>query len=261
VPEREPTGGVSRRALFGLGLTRALDELPEAVRPKRREPPRAPIGSAFDGQLAPVADALVAATGAQEWMTVLELSSEWIDLEPAIAERGAVVEPAAAGDRLPFDDASVDVVVGAFGLAFAGPPDLVLPDLFRVLQPGGIVTIAAWTGSGFMGAALEAVSEVAPGAAQATVWGRTGTMQEQLTLHARDVHLERRFVELTFPTAGLAWTAFTRLPPPIGPAIAALSEPERERLEESFTDLLPHQRMAGPVSVTAHYQLVAARAA
>ena len=261
----EARRGVSRRALFGLGLSRALDELPAVARPSRHRPPPQPppVATAFDGQLAEVAAMLLDAAGVEPGMTVLDVCGGWVDLRAAGEARGAsVVSSDDAPDALPLPTDAFDRVVSAFGVAFAAPPDAALPELFRVARQGGTVAIATWTGGGFMGAAIEAAAAAAfaPGTPDGTVWGRQEAMTELLEPYAgRAVDFERRFVGLDFPTPGAAWSAFASLPAPIAPAIEALDDQARESLELAVTALLPHQRMPGPVSLTAHLQLISAR--
>jgi SAM-dependent methyltransferase len=268
--------GVSRRALFGLGLNRALDELPAAARTaRRRRPPErpdwddlrasavTPPSGAFDGQLAPVADGLLDAAGVERDTTVLEVGPGWADLVAGAAALGASLEPAEPTDPLPFGDDTFDVVTSAFGVGYADRRPELVAELFRVVRPGGVVALACWTRSGLMGAALGALDRLAlpADAPDPTDWGRQEWMRAELEPFAGDaVEFELKVVGLEFPTSGAAWDSFAALPAPIAPAIAALDDDGRVELEREFTELLPHQRMPGPVWVSAQYQQIVARA-
>jgi SAM-dependent methyltransferase len=276
VAEEDPDKrGVSRRALFGLGLTRALDELPSAARRGRRRPPErpdwdelrasavTPPSGAFEGQLAPVADALLDAAGAERGMALLDVGPGWADLAGSAAASGASLEPADPAAPLPFDDDTFDVVTSAFGIAYADDRPELVAELFRVVRPGGRVALACWTRSGLMGAALGALDRLAlpADAPDPTEWGRQELMREDLEPFAGEkIDFEVRVAGLEFMTTGAAWASFAALPAPIAPAIAALDEGDRLELEREFTELLPHQRMPGPVWVSAQYQQIVARA-
>jgi SAM-dependent methyltransferase len=82
------------------------------------------------------------------------------DLTPRMVELGRA-RSAAAGmriewteadaERLPFPDARFDVVASVFGAMFAPQPPLVASELFRVVKPGGLVAMANYGPSGFLG--------------------------------------------------------------------------------------------------------------
>jgi ubiquinone/menaquinone biosynthesis C-methylase UbiE len=106
-----------------------------------------------------------------------------IDYVPAlldIARRRAeaedlVVELAEAdAERLPYDDASFDVVMSAIGVMFAADHDTAARELVRVTRPGGRIGLASWTPEGFVGGILRTVGahvSPPPGAQPATRWG------------------------------------------------------------------------------------------
>src|SRR3954465_11926297 len=56
-----------------------------------------------------------------------------------------------APERLPYPDASFDVVMTMYGAMFAPRPDLVAAELARVCSPGGTIAMANWTPGGFVG--------------------------------------------------------------------------------------------------------------
>ena len=54
-------------------------------------------------------------------------------------------------EALPYEDYAFDEVVTMFGAMFAPRPQLVASELARVCRPGGRVSMANWTPSGFIG--------------------------------------------------------------------------------------------------------------
>ncbi len=72
-----------------------------------------------------------------------------VDPAPEMRARARVRVPAAEvrdghAERLPFPDASVDVVVAVNALQFAGDVLAALAEMSRVLGPGGAVAVASW---------------------------------------------------------------------------------------------------------------------
>ena len=54
-------------------------------------------------------------------------------------------------EALPYADGSFDVVMTMFGAMFAPRPELVAAELKRVCRPGGLIAMANWTPTGFIG--------------------------------------------------------------------------------------------------------------
>lgn len=122
-----------------------------------------------------------------------------IDYVPAlldIARRRAeaedlVVELAEAdAERLPYDDASFDVVMSAIGVMFAADHDAAARELVRVTRPGGRIGLASWTPEGFVGGILRTVGahvSPPPGAQPATRWGTEEVVADLLGDGVHDV--------------------------------------------------------------------------
>src|SRR5215469_5406696 len=54
-------------------------------------------------------------------------------------------------EAMPYPDASFDVVVSMYGVMFAPRPERIVSEWQRVTKPGGLIALANWTPSGFIG--------------------------------------------------------------------------------------------------------------
>lgn len=190
--ERAP-GGVSRRDLLGLGLSRVRErfdaELPYALAAELRRPQQAsePPPAAWDVAppagsrrfTAAAADRLVEACGVSEGERVLDVACGQGEVALAAARRGAEVTavdsaPAPlergrdlAGAEgleidwleqdaldLPAGDGWFDRSLSGFGVIWTSDPRRAIGELFRVTRPGGSVGYTSWTNVGFVGSLL-----------------------------------------------------------------------------------------------------------
>ena len=87
-------------------------------------------------------------------------------------------------ERLPFPDASFDLVLSQFGHMFAPRPDIAIAEMRRVLTPGGRVAFATWPPEHFVGRLLAFVGRHAPpppaGVAPPGQWGNPALVGERL---------------------------------------------------------------------------------
>lgn len=190
--ERTP-GRVSRRDLFGLGLSRVRDrfdaEVPELPAAQVRhaqhvaELPSAawdlppPAGS--QRFTAAAAERLVEACGVQEGERVLDAACGQgevalaaarrgarvtaVDFAPAPLDRGRELAGAAGLDIDWLEQDALDLLAGnawfdrslsGFGVTWATDPPAAIRELFRVTRPGGTVGFTTWTNAGFLGGLL-----------------------------------------------------------------------------------------------------------
>ena len=109
------------------------------------------------------------------------------DLSPVLVERGRertrangleVEWDVADVEALPYADESFDCVASNFGAIYADDPRRAVAELERVLRPGGILALTAWTASGIMGGVLRLAAERSGSARAGTRperWGRYET--------------------------------------------------------------------------------------
>jgi SAM-dependent methyltransferase len=102
-------------------------------------------------------------------------------------------------EELPFDDASFDRVLSAFGHTFTPSPERAAAELLRVCRPGGAIAVCGWTADG-VGGELKRLAGVDP------VWGNEERVRELFGADASDVEFERRSV--TFDGIPSDWPDF-----------------------------------------------------
>jgi SAM-dependent methyltransferase len=120
--------------------------------------------------------------GAQ--VTASDLTPELLEAgERRAAAEGLELEWVEAdAERLPFDDASFDVVMSSIGAMFAPHHQAVADELVRVCRPGGTIGMLNWTPEGMIGALFRTMGPFAPppppGAQPPPLWGSEEHMRE-----------------------------------------------------------------------------------
>lgn len=105
-------------------------------------------------------------------------------------------------ENLPYKDASFDVVVTMFGAMFAPRPELVAAELKRVCRPGGLIAMANWTPTGFVGRFFKTVSAHVPppaGMPPPVLWGDEKTVRERLGEGISTLETNPRNIAFTYP--------------------------------------------------------------
>jgi len=105
-------------------------------------------------------------------------------------------------EALPYGDASFDAVVTMFGAMFAPRPELVAAELKRVCKPGGIIAMANWTPTGFIGQMFKIVAKPVPppaGMASPVLWGDATTVQQRFSEGITNLKTNEREITLAFP--------------------------------------------------------------
>ena len=116
-----------------------------------------------------------ALTGAD--VVASDLTPELLDVGRQRAEaQGVELDWVTAdAERLPFEDASFDVVISAIGVMFAPYHQKAADELVRVCRPGGTIGLLSWTPEGMIGALFRTLKPFAPapppGAQAPPLWG------------------------------------------------------------------------------------------
>jgi SAM-dependent methyltransferase len=102
--------------------------------------------------------------------------------ERAAKEGLAITFAEGDAERLQYPDASFDAVVTMFGAMFAPRPELVAAEMLRVCRPGGLIAMANWTPSGFVGKMFGATAKHAPppaGLPVPVLWGDEAVVRQR----------------------------------------------------------------------------------
>ena len=169
-------------------------------------------------------------------------------------------------EDVPFDDAEFDVVLSMFGVMFAARPDRVVEELARVTRPGGLVTLANWTRTGFVGRMLAmhvAAVPPPPGIPSPLLWGDDAAIRERFDASLWEVETSVRTLTFRYPhsPAGTA-ELFRAAYGPTVRAFEALDEDGRAALAADLTRHWTkyHRAAADATEVEAEYlEVVATR--
>src|SRR5215212_9801017 len=122
-------------------------------------------------------NAAIPAAQAGAEVTASDLTPELLQAGRARADaQGARLDWVEAdAERLPFADASFDVVMSSIGAMFAPHHQEVADELVRVCRPGGTIGLLSWTPEGMIGALFRTMGPFAPppppGAQPPPLWG------------------------------------------------------------------------------------------
>lgn len=172
------------------------------------------------------------------------------DYVPALLEQGRQRAAAdrleisfrhADAERLPFPDASFDVVLSTFGVMFAPDQPRAATELLRVARRGGRIGLASWTPEGFLGRLFETMSSFVPppaGLESPMAWGSEARMAGLFGSRASDVKTTRRTYFFRYRSAA-HWVEFFRsFYGPTRKAFAALDDSGQRALHAALVALL-----------------------
>jgi hypothetical protein len=119
----------------------------------------------------------------------------------------------------------------------------------RVCRPGGIVAMANWTPTGFVGQMFKTIARhIAPsGMPSPVLWGDENTVRDRLREGISDLQLTRRMYDFDYPFAPAAVVEFFRANyGPTTRAFASLDEKGQDELRNELTALWSaHNRATG----------------
>ncbi len=239
-------------------------------------------------EIADIHDVLVDAVAPQPDEAVLDVASGTGGVTERLARRGAQVTGidfaptlvatarSRAGDAgldirydvgdaeaLPYEDASFDVVVSAFGHMFAPDHRATASELARVCRPGGRLGLACWTPEGGIGDVFRMVASFQPappppGVPNPLEWGRPEYQQELLA-----GAFELEIAERESPQRGESGEQIWQLTSTsFGPSKTLLDSLDPERAEEfhqATVEFYERYRKGDAISHPRHYLLTIGR--
>ena len=213
------------------------------------------------GQLALIA----ARAGAR--VTGCDIATNWIEKARtrASAEGLAIDFEEGDAESLPYADAQFDAVVSLVGAMFAPRPELVAAELTRVCRPGGMIVMANWTPSGFIGQMFRTIAKhIAPsGMPSPVLWGDEAAVRDRFRSGITRLQLTRRLFHFDYPFPPRAVVEFFRANyGPMSRAFESLDTAGQENLRSELVNLwsMHNQAAAGTTKVDAEYlEVIASR--
>jgi ubiquinone/menaquinone biosynthesis C-methylase UbiE len=169
-------------------------------------------------------------------------------------------------ERLPFEDASFDLVASTFGVMFAPDHEKAVRELLRVTRPGGRIALANWTPDGAIGEMFMTVARHAPpppGVKPPILWGDEDYLRELFGDAISDLRAERREFMFRYPSPEFQLEYFQTWFGPTKMAFARLDEAGKEALAADLLDLARRRNMAGDAALvvpSGYLEVVATRA-
>lgn len=167
-------------------------------------------------------------------------------------------------ENLPYADTEFDVVMTMFGAMFAPRPELVSAELLRVCRPGGLIVMANWTPTGFIGQMFKTIGKhVAPPPLMASplLWGDEQAVRERLGDGVSEINFEPRLISFTFPFGVSETIEFWRkFYGPTRKAFAALDEAGQAILRRDLENLWAENNLSknGTTHVESEYMEITA---
>lgn len=188
------------------------------------------------GQLAMIA----ARAGAE--VTGCDIATNWVDKARARANAEGLKIDFDEGDAeaLPYGDARFDAVVSLIAAMFAPRPDVVAAELTRVCRPGGMIAMANWTPTGFVGEMFKTIAKhIAPsGMPSPVLWGDEAAVRDRLREGISDLKLARRIYHFDYPFPPAEVVDFYRTNyGPMSRAFASLDDNGQEKLRSELVSL------------------------
>jgi ubiquinone/menaquinone biosynthesis C-methylase UbiE len=209
--------------------------------------------------------ALIAARAGAD-ATGCDIATNWLEKAHARATAEGLRVRFEDGDAeaLPYNDAEFDAVVSLVGAMFAPRPELVAAELTRVCRPGGMIAMANWTPSGFIGQMFKVIARhIAPSGMPApTLWGDEATVRARFGEGVSQVRCALRVYRFDYPFPPYDVVDFFRANyGPMTRAFASLDINEQEKLRRELVHLWSsHNTATGDAtSVDAEYLEVVAR--
>jgi SAM-dependent methyltransferase len=168
-----------------------------------------------------------------------------LDLTPELLERAR--ENARIGnleidwhegdvEKLPFADASFDVVMSQFGHIFAPRPEVAIAEMLRVLKPGGTIAFSTWPPELFVGRMFALTASYMPppppGVSPPPQWGDPNIVRQRLGTAVKDIHFDREVMQVAALSPAHYRPASERSAGPLVRLVAELSASDPDKLAE-----------------------------
>lgn len=200
-------------------------------------------------------------------VTGIDIAAYLIDAARAEADQAGLTAQFDVGDaeEMPYPDQSFDVVMTMFGAMFAPRPARAAAELLRVTRKGGLIAMANWTPTGFIGRMLRAHVALVPpppDLASPLAWGDETVVRERFGNRVSQIVCTPRPIGFRFPVAPSEVTdLFATAYGPTLMALRALDAKGQQSLRGALTQLWTDHNVAtdGTTLVWSEYLEVLAR--
>jgi SAM-dependent methyltransferase len=184
---------------------------------------------------------VVAVTAARRGarVTALDLTPELLERARENAGIAGVDVDWHEGDieKLPFADASFDVVVSQFGHIFAPRPDAAIGEMLRVLKPGGAIAFSTWPPELFVGRMFTLIGSYMPpppppAAAPPPQWGDPNIVRQRLGAAVKNIVFTRATMLVPALSPSHQRISSEKSAGPMVRLVATLKESDPARLEQ-----------------------------
>jgi ubiquinone/menaquinone biosynthesis C-methylase UbiE len=183
----------------------------------------------------------------------------------AIAERLPVTFCESDAERIPFPDASFDVVLSTFGAQFAPNQEQTARELLRVCRPGGKIGLANLPPESFSGAMAQAMGQYlspSPGLRSPFLWGTEERLRELLGEGVTSLQVTPRTQVFRYRSAQHWLEVWRTYFGPLRQAFARLDAPGQEALASDLVALVHRMNRSGDETMVvpnAYLEVVATR--
>jgi len=195
-------------------------------------------------------------TGVDLAQTAIDLARKNFDLNGVTAEELRV----ANGEKLPFPDASFDVVYGHGVIQYTADAPQLIREMHRVLKPGGRIATAVWDGpeknfwvTAMMGTINKNMElpPPPPGAPGMFRCARPGLMKEVFDKAGfRNINEHQVASKLNSGNADTYWNMMTEIGDPIVAALSKADDTMRQKIKKEVFELVTRQ-YPGEVAIDA----------
>jgi SAM-dependent methyltransferase len=171
----------------------------------------------------------------------------------------------ADAEQLPFEDGRYDIVASVFGAMFAPRPPLVASELFRVATPGGLVAMANYGPSGFLGRLRDVIASFSAQPAfelpSPFLWGDEDEVRNRFAPFASSVEVTHRQLSFESSSVEAFLTFWEETNGPQGALKTMLPSDAYERAVAAQRELVEelNESTGENVKVSSQYILVLAR--
>ena len=166
----------------------------------------------------------------------------------AEAEGHAIHFQEADAERLPFPDASFDVVMSTFGVMFTPNQNKAASELLRVCKPGGKIGLANWTPESFIGQLFRTIGKYVPPAAgvpSPALWGTNARLEELFGKSSRRIRTTSREFVFRYRSPAHWIEVFRTYYGPMNRTFGVLDAEKREAFTRDLFSLMALRNRSG----------------